>query len=155
MPTKLQQYFPMIRNREEILKEIDANVKLTERFYSWKEEQRQEFLDFCTGVRGVKMLYDSFFKEIMNPETVPERLEEFLSILLHKKVKIVEILPGDSTRLADERSLLIMDILVRFEDGTYCNVEVQKIGYAFPGERCACYSADLLLRQYKKARSIK
>lgn len=91
----------------------------------------------------------------MNPETVPERLEEFHSILLNQKVKTVEVLPGDSTRLADEQSPLIMDILVRFEDGTYCNVEVQKIGYAFPGERCACYSSDLLLRQYKKARSEK
>ena len=152
MQTKLQQYFPMLRSREEILREIDATVKLTEKFYSWMEAQRQEFLDFCTGVRGIKMLYDSFFKEIMNPETVPERLEEFLSILLNRKVKIVDVLLGDSTRLADEQSLLIMDILVRFEDGTYCNVEVQKIGYAFPGERCACYSSDLLLRQYKKAR---
>ena len=152
MQTKLQQYFPMLRSREEILREIDATVKLTEKFYRWREAQRQEFLDFCTGVRGIKMLYDSFFKEIMNPETVPERLEEFLSILLNRKVKIVDVLLGDSTRLADEQSLLIMDILVRFEDGTYCNVEVQKIGYAFPGERCACYSSDLLLRQYKKAR---
>lgn len=152
MQTKLQQYFPMLRSREEILREIDATVKLTEKFYSWREAQRQKFLDFCTGVRGIKMLYDSFFKEIMNPETVPERLEEFLSILLNRKVKIVDVLLGDSTRLADEQSLLIMDILVRFEDGTYCNVEVQKIGYAFPGERCACYSSDLLLRQYKKAR---
>lgn len=78
MQTKLQQYFPMLRSREEILREIDATVKLTEKFYSWREAQRQEFLDFCTGVRGIKMLYDSFFKEIMNPETVPERLEEFL-----------------------------------------------------------------------------
>ena len=155
MKTKLQQYFPMIRTKEEIIREIDADVKLTEKFYSWKEEYRQEFLELCTGVRGVKMLYDSFFKEIMNPETVPERLEEFLSILLNRKVKIVEVLPGDANRIADEQSLLIMDILVRFEDGTYCNVEVQKIGYAFPGERCACYSADLLLRQYKKARSVK
>lgn len=155
MPTKLQKYFPMLRNRDEILKEIDANVKLTEKFYSWKEEQRQEFLEICTGARGVKMLYDSFFKEVMNPETVPERLEEFLEVLLGEKVKIIEVLPGDSTRLADEQSLLIMDILVRFEDGTYCNIEVQKIGYAFPGERSACYSSDLLLRQYKKARSIK
>ena len=152
MNTKLKQYFPVIRTREEILHEIEKDMKLTEQFYSWKEEQRQEFLDFCTGVRGIKMLYDSFFKEIMNPETVPERLEEFLSILLNRKVKIVDVLLGDSTRLADEQSLLIMDILVRFEDGTYCNVEVQKIGYAFPGERCACYSSDLLLRQYKKAR---
>lgn len=48
----------------------------------------------------------------MNPETVPERLEEFLGILLNQKVKIIEILPGDSTRIADEQSLLIMDILV-------------------------------------------
>lgn len=55
--------------------------------------------------------------------------------MLQRKVKIIEVLPGDSTRLADEQSLLIMDILVRFDDGSYCNVEVQKIGYAFPGER--------------------
>ncbi len=30
---------------------------------------------------------------------------------------------------------------------------MQKIGYKFPGERSACYSADLLLRQYKRIRS--
>ena len=56
MQTKLQQYFPLLRSREEILREIDATVKLTEKFYSWREAQRQEFLDFCTGVRGIKML---------------------------------------------------------------------------------------------------
>lgn len=125
MTSKLKDYFPMIRSREEILKEIQDNIKLTEKFYSWRESERQEFLDFCTGIRGVKILYDSFFKEIMNPETVPERLEDFLSVLLQRKVKIVDILPGDSSRIADEQSLLILDILVRFEDGTYCNVEVK------------------------------
>lgn len=46
-------------------------------------------LNFCTGVKGVKMLYDAFFKEIMNPETVPERLEDFLGVLLQRKVKSV------------------------------------------------------------------
>ncbi len=155
MNTKLKQYFPVIRTREEILHEIEKDMKLTEQFYSWKEEQRQEFLDFCTGVKGIKLLYDGFFKEIMNPETVPERMEDFLSELLNQKVKIVEVLPGDSSRLADEQSLLLRDILVKLEDGSYCNIEVQKIGYAFPGERAACYSADLLLRQYKTARSKK
>ena len=63
MQTKLQKYFPMLRSREEILREIDENVKLTEQFYSWREAQRQEVLDFCTGVRGIKMLYDSFLKK--------------------------------------------------------------------------------------------
>ena len=46
-----------------------------------------------------------------------------------------------------------MDIVVQLEDGSIANVEIQKIGYAFPGERSACYSADLLLRQYKMVRS--
>ena len=73
MNTKLKAYFPMIRTREEILRDIQQNINLTERFYSWKEEQREEFLDFCTGVKGVKMLYDAFFKENMNHhQIVPE-----------------------------------------------------------------------------------
>ncbi|MFR2077251.1 MAG: PD-(D/E)XK nuclease family transposase, partial [Lachnospira sp.] len=35
------------------------------------------------------------------------------------------------------------------------NVEVQKIGYRFPGQRSACYSSDLLLRQYKRVKGEK
>ena len=48
-----------------------------------------------------------------------------------------------------------MDIVVELEDGSIANVEMQKIGYLFPGQRCACYSADLLLRQYKMVRGEK
>jgi hypothetical protein len=91
----------------------------------------------------------------MNPEYAPERLNEILSLLLAKKVKICKVLPTDSTRIADESSLLIMDILVELEDKSLANVEVQKIGYHFPGQRSACYSADLLLRQYKRVREEK
>ncbi len=58
-------------------------------------------------------------------------------------------------RIAAETSLLILDIVVQLEDGSIANVEVQRIGYAFPGSRCACYSADLLLRQYKRVRGEK
>ena len=65
------------------------------------------------------------------------------------------MLLNDSTRLADESSLLITDIVVELKDGSLANVEVQKLGYKFPGERSACYSADLLLRQYKRVRSKK
>lgn len=152
MSGNLRQYFPMLKSRKEILEEINKKRHLKKMFSQWTEAQQGEFLDFCTGVRGVKLLYDSFFKEIMNPENVPERLNEFLSLLLGQKVKIESVLPNDSSRIADESSLLIMDILVRLEDGSLCNIEVQKIGYRFPGERSACYSADLLLRQYKRIR---
>ena len=109
---KLKQYFPMIREREDIKQEIRENSKLLEKYREWDEEQQEEFLDYCTGVKGVKILYDAFFKEIMNPENTPERLNELLSLLLGQSVTIKRVLLGDSTRLADEQSLLIMDILV-------------------------------------------
>lgn len=155
MKTKLQDYFPMIRTREEILSQIGQNPDLSGTFENWNEKQRQEFLDLCTGVKGVKILYDAFFKEIMNPENAPEHLEELLSLLLKRRIKIVCVLPNDSTRIADENSLLITDIVVQLEDGSLANVEVQKIGYFFPGQRSACYSADMLLRQYRRIRSEK
>ena len=153
--TKLKQYFPMIREREDIEREIRENPKLLEKYREWDEEQQEEFLDYCTGVKGVKVLYDAFFKEIMNPENTPERLNELLSLLLGQSVTIKRVLPGDSTRLADEQSLLIMDILVELADTSLANVEVQKIGYSFPGQQSACYSSDLLLRQYKRVKGEK
>lgn len=69
-------------------------------------------MNFCTGTEGIKILYDSVFKEIMNPETAPERLEEFLSLVLGQRVRILNILPNDTVRIADEHSLVIMDIVI-------------------------------------------
>ena len=116
---------------------------------------QNEFLDFCTGVKGIKIMYDFMIKEILNPENTPERVNELLTLLLGQRVRIVDVLPNDGTRLADESTLLITDMVVQLEDGSIANLEIQKIGYYFPGERSACYSADLLLRQYKRVRGIK
>ena len=99
------------------------------------------------------MLYDFCAKAILNPEVYPERIDELISLLLGKKVRLLKVLPNDNTRIADETSLLIMDFLVELTDGSIANVEIQKVGYAFPGQRSACYSADLLLRQYRQVRN--
>ena len=152
MKNKLQRYFPIIRTRKEILNELRDNDELWSQFESWEEENQEEYLDICIGVKGVKVLYDTFFKAVMNPDTRPERLNDFLSTVLGRTVKILKVLPNESARIAAESSLLVMDIVVQFEDGSIANVEVQKIGYLFPGERSACYSADMLLRQYKRVR---
>ena len=77
--SKLKQYFPMIREREDIKQEICENSKLLEKYREWDEEQQNSL----------------------------------------------------------------------------ANVEVQKIGYSFPGQRSACYSSDLLLRQYKRVKGEK
>ena len=153
MKNKLQNYFPMIRTQGEVLDELRENTKLWKTFCEWEEKYQQEYLDICTGVKGVKLLYDTYFKAVMNPDTRPERLNDFLSEILGKKVKILKVLPNESAQIAAESSLLIMDIVVQFEDGSIANVEIQKIGYLFPGQRSACYSSDLLLRQYKRVRA--
>lgn len=80
---------------------------------------------------------------------------QLLSLLLETKIRIKQILPNDSVRLANEYTLLITDIVIETEDGRIANLEIQKIGYVFPGQRTACYSADLLLRQYKRVKDRK
>ena len=127
MSTHLKPYFPMLWERSELLLEIRKCKDLSTLFDKWSIDHQEQFLNFCTGVSGIKFLYDGFIKELMNPEYTPERLNEFLS-------------------------LLITDIVVELDNGSLANVEVQKIGYSFPGQRSACYSADLLLRQYKRIR---
>ena len=152
MANVLQEYFPMIRTREEVRKEITGNDRLRTVWQEWNREQQELFLDYCSGQRGVRILYDTFFKEILDPNTTPERVEELLSLILKQKVKILKVLPLESPRLGDEQSLIVMDVVVELEDHSIANLEVQKAGYYFPGQRAACYSSDLLLRQYRRVR---
>jgi len=84
---------------------------------------------------------------------LPGRAEELISLILGEKVKILHVLPLESPRIGDEHSLIVMDLVVKLENGSIVNIEVQRPGYRFPGQRSACYSADLLLRQYKRVRS--
>ena len=153
--TNLSNFFPMIKTKEQILEEINANDTLRAIFNNWPEKHQNEFLSICTGSKGVKMLYDCYFKEILNPEYAPERLSSLLSTILGRKVTVKYQLTNDNTRIGDESSLVITDIVVELEDGTLANIEVQKLGYAFTGERASCYSADLLLRQYKRIRDLR
>lgn len=131
MKNKLQNYFPMIRTQGEVLSELRENTKLWKTFCEWEGKYQQEYLDICTGVKGVKLLYDTYFKAVMNPDTRPERLNDFLSEILGKKVKILKVLPNESAQIAAESSLLIMDIVVQFENGSIANVEFKKLGIYF------------------------
>lgn len=148
----LAGYFPMIRTRQEIIQLISDRPELNHVFQQWEARYQEEFLDFCTGIKGLKVLYDGIFKEIFNPETVPERLNDLLSFLLNRQVRIKIVLPNDSVRLGAESSLLYTDIIVQLEDGSLADIEIQKISYQFSGQRAACYSSDHLLRQYKRVR---
>lgn len=155
MANTLRELYPFVRERHEIFQDIMDTPELKQTFLSWSRDNQEHFLDFCSGTKGVKMLYDGFFKEILNPDTKPQRLEELLSLILNEEVKILHAIPNDSSRIGNESSLLVMDIVIQLADGSLANVECQKIGYLFMGQRAACYSADLLLRQYKRIKDEK
>jgi hypothetical protein len=86
--------------------------------------------------------------------TKNRNLAQFFPAIRTKDLILNEINsdPTLSGLFYNEMSLVITDIVVELEDGTIANIEVQKLGYAFTGERASCYSADLLLRQYKRVR---
>ena len=60
LKTNLQQYFPMIRSREDILNEINQKHFLKNIFYNWQEEQQEQFLNYCSGTKGLKILYSCY-----------------------------------------------------------------------------------------------
>jgi len=132
---------------------LQRDSEVYQRFCSFPKEEQQKVLSFLQGNCGLPILYDNFFKKIMDPVSHPKRLERFLSAILSQSIHIHSVLPREGSKLADSGSLVIMDILVELSDGSLIDVEMQKIGYAFPGERSSCYISDLIMRQYNRVKS--
>ena len=93
------------------------------------------------GTCGLNLTYDPMFKEIFDPQRFPDRLEDFLSLCLGEEVEILSALPTESSRLTEEGSLLVMDLLVRLKSGSLLNVEIQRIGI------CSLAALRLLLQR--------
>lgn len=143
------------REREEVLQMLKKDPVIYARFLNLTDELQEDLIAFCMGNKGLKITWDPFFKEIFDPEVFGERLSALLSAILKEKVTVKRALPNESNRLTAEGSLLIMDILVELESEGLANIEIQRCGYAFPGERGACYSADLVMRQYIRVKGEK
>lgn len=143
------------KSREDVVKEIKRNIAVYPTFLDLKREYQEEFIQFCMGVRGVKMTYDPFFKHIFNPERHPERLSEMLTAIIGRPLKVKRALPLEHMRITEKGALVILDIIVEFDTGELGDVEIQKIGYLFPGQRASCYASDMVMRQYEREKSIR
>lgn len=140
-------------SREEVFSLLRQDTQTYQTFLTFPPEEREKLLSFIEGNSGLQITYDSFFKKIFDPYTHPNRLERFLSAVLKQKVKIKVVLPNEGSKLSAIGSLVIMDIVLELENGSIIDVEMQKIGYAFPGERSDCYIADFIMRQYNRVKS--
>ena len=111
------------------------------------EEWIGRYEDFLKGRKSLPLLYDPFFKKIFNPVERRDRLSELVSCLLGQNVTVLEVFPNEDSQFLGV--MIIMDMVVMMSDGSIANIEIQKISYDFQAERISCYSADLVLRQYK------
>jgi predicted transposase/invertase (TIGR01784 family) len=139
-----------IQAREKVMEQIRSDTYTYSQFVKMPLEAQQRLLEFCTGNRNLKITYEPFFQHIFSPEVHPERLTMLISAILKQKIKIIHVIPREGSRLSHDSSLVVMDILVELEDGSYVNVEIQKYGYYFPMQRSFCYGSDMLVRQYAK-----
>ncbi len=117
------------------------------RYLKENEQWVQRYEDFLKGKKSLPLLYDPFFKKIFNPVERRDRLSELISCLLGQNVTVLEVFPNEDSQFLGV--MIIMDMVVMMADGSIANIEIQKISYDFQAERISCYSADLVLRQYK------
>lgn len=152
-PINIHQLFPT-RTEKECLAELRKHPRSYFAYQNMTQEWKNRFLGFMEGKKTLPLTYDPFFKKLFNPDIYPERLSSLISSIIGTKVTVQCILSNEDSMLPST-SLLLLDILVQLEDGSIANVEIQKIPYAFPGERMSCYSSDLMLRQYTRVKSLK
>ena len=125
----------------------DSLCLSTYQYLKKNEEWAGRYEDFLKERKSLPLLYDPFFKKIFNPAERRDRLSELVSCLLGQKVTVLEVFPNEDSQFLGV--MIIMDMVVLMADGSIANIEIQKISYDFPAERISCYSADLVLRQYK------
>ena len=109
---------------------------------------REKLLRFIMGKNGLAITYDPVFKRVIMPGDTTDRLQDFISEIIGEQVEIKQLLPREGSQISEKGSFIIADIIVSLQNGSIINVEIQKIGYDFPGERCSCYTADMIMRQY-------
>ena len=151
--TSFEQIFGKSCSREEALNALKQHPDSYAVFSSFRPEHQNTILSFLQGKCSLDITLDKFFLYVLNPDTHRDRLESLLSAFLGQPVTIKAILPREGVQLAERGSLVIMDIIVELCDGSTVDVEMQKVGYHFPGQRSDCYTADMIMRQYNRVRS--
>ena len=141
-PIDIHQLFPS-RTEQECLAELRKRPRSYFAYQNMSPEWKNRFLGFMEGTKTLPLTYDPFFKKLFNPDIYPERLSSLISSIIGTKVTVQCILSNEDSMLPSTSLLLL------------ANVEIQKIPYAFPGERMSCYSSDLMLRQYTRVKSLK
>ncbi|MGN0318405.1 MAG: PD-(D/E)XK nuclease family transposase [Lachnospira sp.] len=129
----LNDVFGSPLSEEEALNLIKSVPEAFKIFSGFNNNNKRLVLDFMQRNKSLKISSDVLFKYIFDYDRCPERLEALISSILDEHITIEQLLPNEGIRLNESSSLVIMDIICRDSKGRIINIEMQKIGYLFPG----------------------
>jgi len=152
---KKEDVLGLALSKSQVYEQLQASPKTFAYFKQQPSKVQEKVVSFLMGEPLLPITYDNIFKKIMDPFQSPKRLESLISSILGQSVRIKTILNPEGIRLSDSGSFVIMDIIVELNDGSIMDVEIQKQGYAFPGERSNCYLSDMIMRQYNRVKKEK
>lgn len=134
---------------------IKKDKEVCEKWQQLTRKAQRELLEMDAGIRVPNFLNDTIFKRIFDPDEYGERLSRFISAVLGKKIQVLHSLKNEGRHHSIHSKGVILDLVVRFANGSIGNVEIQRFGIDFPSKRAACYSADLVTRQYASGKDEK
>ncbi len=92
-------------------------------------------INYCI-LLWVKMGFPSLMTQFSDMscfrEETPNGWNIFFQSFFDQPIHIKQILPREGSQIVENGSFVIADIIASMEDGSIINVEIQKIGYAFP-----------------------
>ncbi len=138
----------------QILEQLRQHPEAYDLYCRLGKAYQQDFLNFCLGKTGLYLCYDRFFHAVFDPTLHRDRIEALLGVLLNQSIQIVEVLPREGSLMSERGAEVIVDLLVRLQDESLVNLEIQKYGYQFPAMRMDCYCADLIMREYNRLHNL-
>ena len=75
------------KDRERVVCELKQDPEVYGRYRCLTDDLKERLTGFLCGTRTLPLTYDPFFKKLFNPDAYPERLSEFISSVIGRKVK--------------------------------------------------------------------
>ena len=138
----------MAEEEKTTIDELLDDEQFKEAWEHANDETKVKVKEIIDGERVPNILGDRIFKGVFDPKVNTSRLSGLISAVLGRKTTVIEGLDKEGIYISKNSKSILLDIIVKFENGEFAIVEVQRKGSDMPPQRNVIYSVDILKRQY-------
>ena len=90
--------FNFFNSKTDVLLTLNNSPEALSMYRKLPSTIKEEFIDICTGRRGIPLHYDVFFKAIFSPDKHPKRLGRLLSQILGERVEVISSMSNEGCK---------------------------------------------------------